>query len=828
MVLLTRRLAALWCGVWICALAACSSIPVVVAPTPTIPPTVESTPRPDALAFANGHTLRGAFRAFWQEHNGITLFGMPLTEALWIDGVLVQHFERARLELDATDQVKLGALGAELLAVDPLEAEARSAQADAACDFVAVTGHHLCGAFRSFWERHGGEALFGHPLTEAYSRDRIAVQYFERARFEQPIGRDVQLAPVGDEALARLPAHTLLRQSAATPAPQRALLTRTDQTIQPLQSVRAMLETEASSGTAAIFWGDTRGHVWGSQVTLSGTRTEVEHQARGTLGAHGAVIMIAGQVAGVSTNVFRLDATTAIATGEPRFDEMIPRVKAFMDQAVSQYTIDEHSVRGYRSPDNNLLWLRDHVHQGKGYAYWEQDMTSLLDQFRRLQRENGAFDDYLGSFEFGPVHGRKEVEADLEYLFIEGVYRAWQATGDDAWLKQQISAMERGLRYALTDPQRWDTTHRLVKRPFTIDTWDFEIGPPTMSPDGNIAPRHWIDDQTRWSIFHGDNTGYAYAMELLARMYDHLGDNQRAAHWRAEGQGLIERLNALAWNDRFYRHMVHLTPVDVPVDESQQLSLSNAYALNRGVLSLEQADAIIAEYQQRRRPPDQAFAEWYSIDPPFPAGVTSMPESAKGHRPGEYVNGGIMPLVGGELARGAFSYGHESYGFDILQRYYSLIAGTEASYLWYYPIGQPGISGAETLSTDGWGSSAMLAALIEGAAGVRDNDRLFMQTTIAPRWALVREVDTATVTVRYGASQGYVAYRWERQPNGLRLTWTGSGDRVDLHLLLPPEAPANLQARLDGQAHPASISTTRESRYLDLVAPASGALTLTW
>jgi hypothetical protein len=499
-----------------------------------------------------------------------------------------------------------------------------------------------------------------------------------------------------------------------------------------------------------------------------------------------------------------------------------------MDQDVSEYTFDGRKVRGYRSPDNKLLWLRDHVHQGKGYAYWEQDMISLLDQFRRLQRPNGAFDDYLGSFEFGPVNGRKEVEADLEYLFIEGVYRAWQATGDDDWLRQQIEAMERGLSYAMSDPQRWDAPSRLVKRPFTIDTWDFEIGPPTMSPDGNIAPRHWIDEQTRWSIFHGDNTGYAHAMDLLARMYDHLGNPERAAHWRAESRGLIERLNALAWNGRFYQHMVHLTPVEVPVDETQQLSLSNTYALNREVLTAEQAQAIVAEYQERRRPPDQAFAEWYSIDPPFPSGVTSMPEGAKGHNPGEYVNGGIMPLVGGELARGAFSHGYEDYGFDILQRYYSLIAGTNASYLWYYPIGQPGISGAETIPTDGWGSSAMLAGLIEGAAGIRDTGTRFSRTTIAPRWTSVREIDVATVIVRYGASDGYVAYRWERLPNGLRLTWTGSGEGVDLHLLLPKDAPAAIQVTLDGQPHDHTIATIRESRYLDLSAAASGTLVLAW
>ncbi|HEX6289435.1 MAG TPA: hypothetical protein VFZ66_09610 [Herpetosiphonaceae bacterium] len=824
-VLLMRRLALLRCSLWLCLLVACSNIPVEVAPTPT--PVVTPTPRPDALGFANGHTLRGAFRTFWQQHDGVATFGLPLTEELWIDGAQTQYFERARFELTGDGQVRLGDLGAESLALQRIETQPDTPRADSTCLFFDATGHNLCGAFRTFWEQYGGETVLGMPLTEVYSRDGGQTQYFERARFEQPAGGPAQLAPLGDEALSRLPAHSLLRASEATPAPQRASLKRTDQTIQPLQTVRAVLETEAS-GAATVFWGDTRGQFWTSGVTLDASQTEVEHQARGALGPHGAVVVIDGRIAGVTTDVFRLDATTAIVTGEPRFDELIPRVKAFMDQDISEYAFDGHAVRGYRSPDNPLLWLRDHVHQGKGYAYWEQDMTSLLDQFRRLQRPNGAFDDYLGVFDFGPVHGRKEVEADLEYLFIEGVYRAWQATGDDDWLRRQIAAMERGLSYAMTDPQRWDQNHRLVKRPFTIDTWDFEIGQPTISPDGNVAPRHWIDEQTRWSIFHGDNTGYAHAIELLARMYEHLGDGERAAHWRAESRSLIERLNALAWNGTFYRHMVHLTPVEVPVDEAQQLSLSNAYALNRQGMTPERADAIISEYQARRRPPDQSFAEWYSIDPPFPAGVTSMPEHAQGHRPGEYVNGGIMPLVGGELARGAFSHGHEAYGFDILQRYYSLIAGTGASYLWYHPIGQPGISGAATIPTDGWGSSAMLAALIEGAAGVTDQDVRFSRATIAPRWSSTREVDSATVTVRYGASNGYVAYRWERTPDGLRLSWTGSGASVDLHVLLPAEAPDTVQAVLNGQRQTPPIVRSRESRYIDLSTTATGDLTLAW
>ena len=59
-----------------------------------------------------------------------------------------------------------------------------------------------------------------------------------------------------------------------------------------------------------------------------------------------------------------------------------------------------------------------------------------------------------------------------------------------------------------------------------------------------------------------------------------------------------------------------------------------------------QAASILREYTRRR---GRAFAEWFSIDPPFPAGVFGDPRLV----PGAYCNGGIMPLVGGELARAA-------------------------------------------------------------------------------------------------------------------------------------------------------------------------------
>ncbi len=291
----------------------------------------------------------------------------------------------------------------------------------------------------------------------------------------------------------------------------------------------------------------------------------------------------------------------------------------------------------------------------------------------------------------------------------------------------------------------------------------------------------------------------------------------------------MQRLNALSWNGHFFTHFVPLEPFDVPdVDEASQLSLSNTYALNRSVLPREQGRAIVAEYYRRNQQRGATFAEWYGIDPPFPAGLFGL-AGRLGERPGEYVNGGIMPLVGGELARGAFRYGTERYGFDILRRYFQLIDTTGESYLWYHPAGNPGKSSADTLPTDGWGASAMLGALIEGAAGVQDQGALYRDVALSPRWSYAEDVGAARVVARYAASEGYIAYRWRREPNALLLDFTGSGERVQIRLLLPAGIERVAAVTLDGTPQEYQIEDVFGSHYVELdVERGSGAVVVTF
>ena len=121
---------------------------------------------------------------------------------------------------------------------------------------------------------------------------------------------------------------------------------------------------------------------------------------------------------------------------------------------------------------------------------------------------------------------RLDIEADIEYLVVEGAMHCYQATGDDEWLKRVLPKLEKGIDYATSDAKRWDPAHGLVKRGFTIDTWDF-----TYRPGAGTNRR--INAETPMGIMHGDNSGVFQAMNQLAWMNDRLGASEKATAWRS-------------------------------------------------------------------------------------------------------------------------------------------------------------------------------------------------------------------------------------------------------------------------------------------------------
>lgn len=683
--------------------------------------------------------------------------------------------------------------------------------------------------FLSAWRRAGGETL-GPPQTPPLWIDEYQVQLFGKHRITAVDPRRAVVEALEEGWSTGYP--TLLRDAPAAVQRASVLLGEGAESLAgPLAPLKVTVRAPGYNGPATLHLFDAAVQPAGQvSLELAEGYAHVTIDPRGAPGPHWAVVLIDGQVAGARSALFTLHPTTALETGDPELDALYPQLRGFMERAVVSYELNGRVIRGYRSPDNPLIWLRDHVYQGRGFRYFETDVTSVLDAFREAQLPDGSLPDVLDYPERMVKAHRKEVESDLEFLYVQGVYEAWQMTGDDEWLRGHVESMRRALNYITSDPLRWDAQRQLVRRPYTIDMWDFAYGPTTISPDGKPAPRHWIEPDTIWGTFHGDNTGVAHAMLLMAHVEEHIGDPQMAPVWRSASKGLMDRLNDLSWNGRFFTHFIPEDPTFAPagVDPTTQLSLSNAYALNRLGVDGYQGQRIIEEYFNRRDFA-RAFAEWYSIDPPFPAGSFGM-AGGKGENPGEYTNGGIKPLVGGELARGAFRHGFAAYGLDILRRYADLTELTGSTYLWYYPDGRPGIQGPDTIANDGWGAGAMIGALFEGLAGFDDQAERYRDVILSPRWASDPSLTEVRAVAAYAASDTYLAYRWQREDRAIHLDITGGSERIYARILLPPELDAaTLQVTLNGGIVPTTIEGFAHDRYIAVPLDVSNAqLAITW
>jgi hypothetical protein len=153
-----------------------------------------------------GQFLGGAFRSYWERNGGVEIFGYPISPEFVQnrDGRVAQWFERARFELNVVNGqavISLGLVGREYLAATgqgfPPVAPVRAP----GLRFFPETGHTLRGEFRNFWERRGGLARFGFPVSEELVQRlddgrNYLVQYFERGRFEL-IGNRVRLSTLG-------------------------------------------------------------------------------------------------------------------------------------------------------------------------------------------------------------------------------------------------------------------------------------------------------------------------------------------------------------------------------------------------------------------------------------------------------------------------------------------------------------------------------------------------------------------------------------------------------------------------------------------------------
>ncbi|MEE0896772.1 MAG: trehalase family glycosidase [Acutalibacteraceae bacterium] len=457
----------------------------------------------------------------------------------------------------------------------------------------------------------------------------------------------------------------------------------------------------------------------------------------------------------------------------------------------------------------NKNWIRDHVHVMKGMKYFEYDLASFLNFIIDTQREDGQFyelikqyDDYHWKMvnedcrimypDDNLTLVRLELEADIEYLVVEGAMYLYQITGDNNWLRSVLPKLEKGINYITSDAKRWDKKHGLVKRPFTIDTWDFTY----LERSGDDRRIH---DDEPMSIMHGDNSGVYQAMKQLAWFNNRLGNSDKAKQWENRAEMLRENIMKYLWNGSFFIHQLHLNHDGIDNLENERLSLSNPYDINRGLTSVEESRNIIKEYMKRKETTNM-FAEWFSIDPPY--------KDFKSYKEGQYVNGAISPFTAGELAKAAFNNGYEEYGWDIVSRFIKLVERDNNIFFLYYPDSRPQPEGGPSC----WGAAAFISAVDEGLAGIKNTGVNYDEIEFSPKFPVTHYTELRYIT-GYELSHTLVDVRYILKEYGMRYDIISPAKKMSVRILLPKNKKASALL-INGVETDFDIYTIGESEYV--------------
>jgi hypothetical protein len=397
----------------------------------------------------------------------------------------------------------------------------------------------------------------------------------------------------------------------------------------------------------------------------------------------------------ISTTNFKVEAKTGINDGG-KFSELFDLLyKGMLVYSPTGYEEVNWNGRIYRYFVN---WVLDNNNTTKGMQYFSPYSRDLTDLLRENQKTDGMIwsfvqpdkDDYhyyetaysyLGYFNRnrGAWFVRQPNENHVEYNYVNMMYQHWKASGDNEWMKMNLNCAMRALDYCVTDTLKWSKRFRLLKRPYCIDSWDFQVND-KYTPAAPLSPTMVVvPGKTKFGIFFGDNTGYFDACHQLSEMLDYAGKKQEAEKYRKRGKEILDRIIALSWNGKYFTHFIDEDPSvkrDLGVDEKSQIAQGNMYSLNRG-LPHEMNVAIIKTYLDlQKNLPAGSPGEWYAIYPPFQKGFGQHDAIW------QYMNGGVAGHAIGEMARGAYENGYEDYASDVMLRTLDIIK-KDQDRLWF-------------------------------------------------------------------------------------------------------------------------------------------------
>ncbi|MGD1006065.1 MAG: hypothetical protein ABR980_02400, partial [Ignavibacteriaceae bacterium] len=452
---------------------------------------------------------------------------------------------------------------------------------------------------------------------------------------------------------------------------QKVLIFPTDKTVRPLEELPIICK---ESGMLSVK--DSKGRVYIKCQALTVNLITVG----GACGLH-TVNLIDNTGKVIDSSSFVVEAKTNIndgGTAGELFSLLYNGMYNDVDNDENQITHDGKTYHFF------VPWVLDNNNTDRGMQYFSSYANEMVDLFKLYQEPNGMIWSFVSDnpdnwyyykTAYSSIHYfkklddiwfvRQPVENHVEYNFVNLIYRHWKASGDNKWMKENLECAAKALDYCFTDTLRWSKRFHLLKRPYCIDSWDFQVND-EYTPQAPISPTMVIvSGKTKFGIFFGDNTGYFQACNQLAEMFDYDGQIEKSLKYKQRGEEILASLSDLSWNGKYFTHFIDEDSTvkrNLGVDEKSQISQGNMYSLNRGLPHAMNVAIINTYLDLRKKLPPGSIGEWYSIYPPFEKGFENHSEKW------QYMNGGIAGHAIGELARGAYENGFEDYGSDIMKR----------------------------------------------------------------------------------------------------------------------------------------------------------------
>ncbi len=467
------------------------------------------------------------------------------------------------------------------------------------------------------------------------------------------------------------------------------------------------------------------------------------------------------------------------AMGDPAIDGLQEVFRRTLESNRKEFQGRFTRVQGFRAGSGYpQLWVRDSSGLAplSRYLYPRGYLTSWLEEMLAHQDESGSVYDWIAS---GELHlfnqwapqarelvnagaiaisaDKNTSEADQETSAVDAAWRAWQATGDDNWLKKPIrgtSVVERcAAAVRFLTRTRYDARLGLVTSAYTADWGDVSLA----HADQRAI---YVDDTTPLVAGLYTNSLTARAMGQLADMYGAIGNTTRAAEWRAQGNLMRRKIDRHFWQAQagYYRMNVVVrggprVPPAVDVDRIFALG-GNTMALLAGIPSDAQAARILDTAEARRRRYQLATVSGVLL-PPFADGVFPHPALT---RAWQYQNGGQWDWFGGRFVLAEYERGYSRRATEHLAQIARRTRDSKGAYEWHTRSGEAKGSGRYSAT-----AAALAEAVYTGLFGVKLGHGVADLD--------IRLLDrTGRIDLTQPATGTRVAYRYAFDPRARRIT----------------------------------------------------------